>query len=297
MGQGKNEDGREGKEFMFRKQVPVILVAAFWAAAPCLAQDSVSKTACLPGDATSPWADASAALGSEQCDNYVVDLAPLTTSWGNQFGIAPIIKSSKTGADFFGSLVSAQSISRLQSAYQRFRPGVYWEWSDAGYGVNNDPAISTQGTPIATAALTGHQFGVIFSEFATTGTTLQPKDYNAVIGGMVHIQPDDPARLFVQRIVAAVNSCNDLSELAAIGVGTVDANGYIHFRADGNGTSPGGCVPALNPVLFQERGKLGAMQCMSAKLPLKCIRFELVRGSNMVHKRELLFLPTKGAGQ
>jgi hypothetical protein len=218
-----------------------VLVAAIAVAAPCLAQDSLSKTACLPGDAVRPWDDASATFGSEQCNNYVVDLTPFTTSWGTTFGIAPIIKSSKTSSTFLSSVVSAQGISRLQQ--QNATPAsVYYEWTDRGFGVNNDPSINDPGTPVSPTEIPVNQFGVAFAEF---GTTDNEASYNGVIGAIGHISPGEPSRLYMQRIVAATNSCDDDSELAQLGFGSVDESGYVHFRADNffQGMTPGGCSP------------------------------------------------------
>ena len=88
-------------------------VAAAFLASPTVAQDSVALTDCV-GDAITPWDDASATNGSEQCNDFIVDLAPLTTSCGTEFGIAPILKPSQSSSGFFSSGMSAQSISRVQ---------------------------------------------------------------------------------------------------------------------------------------------------------------------------------------
>ncbi len=228
---------------MVRMRGTWVLVSAIAVAAPCLAQDSLSKTACLPGDAVRPWDAATATFGSEQCNNYVVDLTPFTTSWGTTFGIAPIVKSSKTSSSFFSSIVSAQGISRLQDPGSK-PASIYYEWFDRGFGVNNDPSINDPGTPLGTTGLRANQFAAGFAEFSTTDNG---NGYNGIIGAIGHIAPGNSSRLYIQRIVAATNSCDDASELAQMGFGSVDQAGFIHFRADDFFSgSPGGC--GLTPV-------------------------------------------------
>ncbi|MBU0641181.1 MAG: hypothetical protein KKB50_20165 [Planctomycetes bacterium] len=217
--------------------IVVGLLAAVLLAAPGFGQDSVSTTSGLPGDAVSPWADATTMpFGSEQCNYYVVDLTPFQTSKGTIFGIAPIIKSSKASSGFFGSLLSAQGMSRRQLVGVPFHSTKYYHWADAGYGVNNDPAINIPGTTIEPTDAS-NQFGVLFSEFATTD---ELASYNGVIGGIVNYTREDPGRLYVSRIMAANNSCDNASNLSQFGVGSVDEDGFVHFRADGYGCT-GGC--------------------------------------------------------
>src|SRR3989304_3320306 len=168
-------------------------------ALPVFAQDSLSRSSppCLPGDAVPPGADPSGPFGSEQCNDYVVDLDALHSSWGTTFGIAPLVKSSKTGANFFSSLTSAQSMSRRQLSDVPFARSQYALWSDVGFPANNDP-----GSLIDTSNLTGHQFAVVFAEFATTDMA---RNYNGIIGALVNYQPSEPARLYVSRVVAGTN--------------------------------------------------------------------------------------------
>lgn len=211
-------------------------------AAPMFGQESVSNTGCLPGDAVSPWS------ASEQCNQYVVDLTPFQTSWGTTFGIAPIIKSSKTTSqvgpmgEFFGSLISAQAMSRTQRTNVTLG-GSYAYWNTAGPGINDDQntapmSISPTGT--------GNQFAVAFSEFATTDFSLS---YNGIVGGIVQYKPTEPTRLYVKRVLAAANGCEPFTAVSQMGLGSVDADGNVVFRADdflGANTGTGtGCSPNL----------------------------------------------------
>ena len=199
-----------------------------------MAQDSVAKLPCLGGDATSPWDDSTALNGSEQCDDFVVDLNPFATCWGTEFGIAPLLKSSKTTIAFNTSQVSAQGISATQTSVTTST--LFDVWAAPGVGVNNDPAIHDAPATIA-APCNMKQFGVVFSEF---GTTDGGQSYGGIIGARVAYQPNNPSRLYVSRTVAAVNSCNPISNLASLAAGSVSADGEVFFRADGFGTV-GGC--------------------------------------------------------
>lgn len=218
---------------MVKRGWRVVCVMLGLAAMPALAQDSTSKTGCLPGDSVSPWAT------NEQCNTYIVDMDEFTSSWGTTYGIAPIIKTSKTGSGFSGSLMSAQGMSRLQRTGVEFAADSYSVWSAPGFGVNDDAEINDPGTLVDVAG-TGNQFGVVFAEFATTDTAVS---YNGVIGGLVNYFPAEPTRLYVKRVVAAVNGCDGNSNFSQLGAGSVDEDGFVHFRCDNFGaTGCAGCA-------------------------------------------------------
>jgi len=200
------------------------------AAVPAIAQDSVSKTGFLPGDGVSPWDTA------EQCNNYVVDLQSFSTSGGHTFGIAPLVKTSKTSSEYFGSLMSAQSLSRLHRIGVPFVRDSYSLWTEPGYGVNNNPEISDPGLPVDTAELLGNQFAAIFAEYSTTDAG---KNYNGIVGALVNYRPGEPTRMYVSRIVTAVNGPDGGCDYSQFGVGSVDAYGNTHVRADDYGSSGG----------------------------------------------------------
>jgi hypothetical protein len=216
------------------------LLAVAMVAMPVMAQDSVSLSGGLPGDAVSPWADGNAPLGSEQCNDFVVDLVPFQTAWGTTFGIAPLIKGSKSSSDFYNSLVSAQSLSRRQAEVPTGQDlSFYPRWDFAGGGINNDGTINTlDGAEEITYDGGGMRFGVVFAEF---GTTDSEGSYNGIVGAMVDYLPSNPGQLLVHRVMAASNGCDPISNYAQFGIGTVDANGYIHFRADDYGVAGGDC--------------------------------------------------------
>ena len=206
-------------------------------ALPATAQDSVSKTPCLPGDALNPYDDAGAANGSAQEASYVLDLSTIQSSWGNAFGVGPVMKSSKTSSMFFTSLLSSQSLSRKQRRGGGFASGQYAHWTQPGFGVNGDPMINDPGAMLDQSSALGHQFGIAFAEFATTDGAA---GYNGIIGGRVNLDPTDPTRLYVTRQVAAINGCDDTADISQFGFGAIDEEGNLHARADSFG-SPGGC--------------------------------------------------------
>ena len=127
---------------MNRRLTALSLMALAGLATPALAQDSVDKFAAgLPGDALDPW---TAGVPNQQAA-YVVDLAPLYTSCGTRFGIAPLIKTSRTNPAFFGSLFSAQSISSTARNEVPLPSAQYKVWNTAGQGINptNNAATGT----------------------------------------------------------------------------------------------------------------------------------------------------------
>jgi len=202
-------------------------------------QDSVSLNGCLPGDGVSPYDDVSAPLGSEQCNSFVVDMMPITTSWGTTFGMAPVSKASRTTSTFLGSLHSAQSMSRLQDLGVPLHSPDYALWNAAGEGINNDGV--TNGFPsssVSSAGLLGHRSAIAFSEFSTTDGGVS---YNGVISNLIHLDPTTPGRLYVDRIVAAVNACSPNANFSQFGMGAVDSDGNAFFRADAFGATGGNC--------------------------------------------------------
>jgi hypothetical protein len=218
------------------------LLAVVFLAAPVLAQDSTAIDTPpngLPGDAVSPWVPP-----SEQLNTYIVDMDTYSSTWDNDFAIAPLVKTSKTSRpggsinqeEFFNSLFSAQSVSNHLMQNQDFAFDSYDFWNDAGYGINDDPAINDLGTAVSTTGKSGFQFSALISEYATTDADT-PQSYNGVIGAVVNYEASNPMRLYVARIMAAVNSANDTENRSQFGVGSVDDHGNAYYRGDGFGST------------------------------------------------------------
>jgi len=164
------------------KNVFVTAVVLALVSGAAIAQDSVSKAQGVANsDAVSPY-DA-----TEQVNDFIVDLAPFTTSWGTKFGIAPIIKSSLTDpGNFYSSLISGQSISRTLGTRQNFARNAYSYWRGQGFGVNGNPIVNDPGTNVSTNGFVGNQFAVMFTEFGGSAED--------VIGGIVNYLPGRPSR-------------------------------------------------------------------------------------------------------
>lgn len=210
-----------------------VVVALAGLAGSACAQDSVSNLGTsLPGDALSPWD-----TGLQKV-SYVVDLTPFQTSWGTEFGIAPLIKSSKASTAFAGSLVSAQFLSNDMLTGVAYGSSQYKLWQNAaGQGVNPQTNATT-GTINAPAG-NSYQFAAAMAEFATSTGGF---NYNGLIGAVVNYNPSDSSRLYVTRVVGAGNTTNATSgDSSQLGFGSIDANGNLYYRADAFGIvgSPG----------------------------------------------------------
>lgn len=201
------------------------------------AQDSVSLVSGLPGDAVSAYNTA------EQRNDFVVDLQSHLSSWGTAFGIAPLIKSSQDSSSpqlFFNHLINAQAISNVRLSGVPFTASSYSLWNAAGLGINDNVVINTPGSPVNTTSFNGFQFGVAFAEAGGTNFAS-----NNIIGGVVNFRANDPTRLYVSRIAAAENAPDGTCKLSSFGMGAVDANGNVVFRADGFGA---GVCSGLTPI-------------------------------------------------
>ena len=198
------------------------ILAAAGLCAPAVAQDSVSNNlGGLPGDALNPYTD--------HCASYVIDLAEITTSKDNTFGMAPVIKLNKTSADFFNNLNSASTISPFTQTGTAYSRGSYSLWENLpGAGVNPQ-TNDTPGTvePAGQAS----RFAVGIAEFG--GSV-----YNGIVGAIVNYDPANPNRLYVDRRQAAVNGVGDPDEdVSQLGGLSIDADGNVYYRADSFGST------------------------------------------------------------
>ncbi|MAO23995.1 MAG: hypothetical protein CMJ35_15500 [Phycisphaerae bacterium] len=203
-----------------RQQIRIAaLIATAGLCGTAIAQDSVSSNlGGLPGDALNPWSD--------HCAAYVVDLAPITTSAGHTFGVAPLLKSTQIDPNFFNNLGSTVGISTDVLSDVPFSRASYMQWSTAGAGVSAQNTMGDAVSPTGNAS----QFAIGWSEF---GTTAAGESYNGMIGAIVNYDPSDANRLFVDRRMGAVNSSSDASgDSSQLGGVSVDANGNLYYRAD-----------------------------------------------------------------
>ncbi|MCB9915902.1 MAG: hypothetical protein H6828_12295 [Planctomycetes bacterium] len=209
-------------------------------ALPTLAQDSTSLISAYPGDTLDPH-DV-----TEQVNDYVLDLAALTSSSGRVYGVAPLAKTSMDsdqGSLFYGARISCGSISNDTLFGAPFVRSSYMNWNAAGAGVNGNASLNTPGSPVNTAALVGNQFGFTLSEYSTQQVTLN--SLGQVIAGTANYEVDLPSRLYVSRVVAATNSPDWLCNVSQFGMGGVTNDGTVVVRADNFTTADCGPILAL----------------------------------------------------
>lgn len=225
------------------RQTLCIVGFVIFCAVSVLAQDSVSPNtggAWQVGDA--PYLFDT----GELLNRYIVDTQQVTSSWGTNWRVAPLVKGSRVQTGFTTSLLSAQGISVSQFSGVPFAFGSYEVWNQPGYGTAWEDGFSLQPTTVSAAGLTGQQFAVGFSEF---GTGDGGGNLNSVVGAVVNYDPADPYRLYVARINAAVNAQSDTENRSQFGFGSVDSSGHVYFRADA-GPGP---FPLIDNNLFRVR--------------------------------------------
>jgi hypothetical protein len=222
------------------------LVLAAGLAAPAFAQDSVSQFGsglAGGGDALDPFNT------SSQRANYVTTLTPFTTSWGTQFGVAPIAKSSKACTSFFNNIISAQAHSAtLLSGFDASATN-FKVWSGAGFGVN--PTANTAVTTTVSGPENSIRFGVAFNETAgSTACQTGGSQQDNVITTLVNFDPADRKTLYVSRIVAGVNKPTNVgAQSAGTAIGGVDAFGNTAVRVDNFNSAGAGAFPAGSHIL------------------------------------------------
>ena len=220
---------------MVQRDTRVLVIGLLAAAAATASgQDSVSRNANggsgLPGDALSPW---SVLL---QRTNYVVDLTTFRGSFGTTFGIAPVLKSGKANAARFNAYNGPCVISQTLVGGS-FPAASYTFWNQPGGGLNtteNNTGLNSPVSPAGTPTLLGAAM-LNFDEMLS-GTTLTLA--NQIHGAQIAFLPETPSRLYVTRTVAAVNAQNGTQlDRSQFGLGSIDAQGNLVFRADGYGAS------------------------------------------------------------
>jgi hypothetical protein len=194
------------------------------------AQDSV---------ATAPnQSDAISALDLDlQRVRYVVDLSPVVSGWGTAFGVAPVLKATRSIAPAFNTqILGGSGLSAGHRTGVQIPSTVFSLWTAAGQGVN--PAFNGAAGSSVTKTGFSRAFGVAFSDFG-----LEPADQtlaSSSVGAIVGQDAANPGRLFVERTTALV-SRNDLNEpdSSSISMGSVDEGGNVYLRVDDFGATLG----------------------------------------------------------
>jgi hypothetical protein len=233
---------------VLRRSALLTLALAAGAAA---AQDSVSRNANsgngLPGDALSPWS------GTLQRANYVVDLAPFTTSWGTPLGIAPVAKSGRTSNNTrFTAFNGASSISQTVRTGQAAPAASYVFWNQPTGGVHptdNVAALNQTLSPSGDVSVLGVGF-MDYDEIIVSNASVF---VNQIVGALVAFEPSEPSRLYVSRIVGAHNNGLSQTDRSQFGYGGVDAHGNVSFRADSFGSAGGASTLLQGDNIFRVR--------------------------------------------
>lgn len=210
------------------------LVAMCGIAMAASAQDSVSPAGALPGDALSAYDT------NEICNAYVVDMTPLTGSWGTALQVGPVVKAvTLPNSLFYNNLISAHAISKDAITAANYPAQSYALWNTPGAGINDlintaPGSISPSGASVQIAAA--------FADFGTTGAGAS---YNGIHGAVINYDPMNDSRMYVYRANTAINGADETANSAQMGMGVVDANGNVHFRVDDFGVS------GPNPIVGQ----------------------------------------------
>jgi hypothetical protein len=229
------------------RTVALILCAGGPFAAPALAQDSISSTPGLPGDAVSAY---TVGASSEQINSYVVDLPIKTSSWGHRFRLGPIAKaSSSTSAAYYNHLIASTVASSVMTPIGAPFRSTYSLWTAAGQGVN--ATRNGAPSPFTASAIPMQTFGVAFLEFSggPDGTFGNSDDENNLIASIVSLAPQYPGRVYVSRTNAATNRTSSGAANAALGLGMIDPAGNLVSLGDGVGLT--GPNPISNKKTFR----------------------------------------------
>ncbi|GJQ29330.1 MAG: hypothetical protein HBSAPP03_12140 [Phycisphaerae bacterium] len=205
------------------------------ASGTAVAQDSVSRNANggngLPGDATAPWATAYARV------SYVLDLAPLQGSWGTPFGIGPVLKAGRINQSRFTAYNLAPTLSPSARLSQPYPASSFARWSAAGGGIHtteNNTALNTAVTPVGTA--TRFAIAALDVDEMLSGSSVYFA--NVLYGAHVAFDPAVPDRLYITRVTAAHNTSGPaVLDRSQFGLGAIDADGNLVFRADSFGSA------------------------------------------------------------
>lgn len=198
-----------------------LIVALAGLASPALGQDSVSTT---PGTS-----DALNVYEHDAINRYVVDSVPLTSSWGNSFRIAPVLKANLDNDPLFTSqLLGSIAISADHIPDFTQAPAAFRVWNTSGAGIN--PVRNTSAGGTINASTFTRQFAVGFSDFASVAT-------NAT-GALIGQDPTNPDRFYVTRILGATSRVGETEDnTATLTLGSIDASGNLYIRADNFGST------------------------------------------------------------
>ncbi len=214
-----------------------------------VAQDSVALT---PGES-----DALAADGP-QTVRYVVDLVEISSSWGNTFAVAPILKASADSDPLFPTqILGATAVSPDQRLSLTFAPTDFANWSTPGEGVN--PTENSAASNISISAF-DRQFAVAVNDFNAEATN--------VISAVIGQNSADPLRLYVARTMAVSSRPGPAaSDTATLSLGAIDADGKTHLRADAFNATDALAVAGENIVTVDAAARNSSVNILTSGGP------------------------------
>lgn len=161
---------------------------------------------------------------------YIVDSAPLNSSWGQAWWIAPVLKATRdTNPAFRTQILGSAAVS------SGFRTGVTFPatnfslWTTRGGGVH--PTANAAGTLIDKSDFSD-QFAVAISDFS-----LNPSNITAAVVGRDNA---NLARLYVTRCHAVASRSSAVgADTSTLSLGSVTPDGVTFARADNFNTLVG----------------------------------------------------------
>jgi len=164
---------------------------------------------------------------------YVVDLAPVITSWGAAVGVAPILKGSRGLDPFFNTQILGSTVISpahwAPSGGVAFPSRAYRLWATPGAGVH---ATANAGGSTLSKNSYERQFAIATSDhgFGASGVT----------GAIVGQDASNLARLYVERTNALVSRLvqSPPDDTGTVAAGAIDAAGRLAVRADDFAASP-----------------------------------------------------------
>ncbi len=194
------------------------------------AQDSVATSA--------SQSDAISAFDLDlQRVRYVVDLSPVVSGWGTAFGVAPVLKASRSIAPTFSTqILGGAGLSAGHRTAVEIPSAAFSLWTAPGQGVN--PSYNANPGSSVTKTGFSRAFGVGFSDFGleTTDQTLA----SSAVGAIVGQDTANPTRLFVERTTALVSRNDTLEpDSSSISMGSIDQGGNVYLRVDDFGATLG----------------------------------------------------------
>lgn len=195
-------------------------VAALLLAAPLSRAQDSTATAPAATDALSAYDT------SLQRIRYIVDAAPITSSWGNTFLIAPILKApAETDPLFTTQMAGATSVSADLATNLTFPPRTFARWTAPGAGLN--PTKNTPPTPADAISVSAFS-----RRFALAHTGVSAGATN-IISAVLGVDAANPSRFFVERTVALSSRPTAAApDTATLTLGGIDSSGTLFLRAD-----------------------------------------------------------------